>query len=38
MIFLGTLIVFSLVMIHRVLHRIHEDLNRIVRWYCEDQK
>lgn len=38
MIFLGTLTVFALVMIHRVLHRIHEDIRTIRNWYCEDQK
>ncbi len=38
MIFLGTLTVFVLAMICRVLYRIHEDIRSIRNWYCEDQK
>ena len=38
MIFLAVLIIFILVGIFGVLHRIHEDIRSIRNWYCEDQK
>ena len=38
MIFIAVLILFALVMIHRVLHRIADDIRSIRNWYCEDQK